>query len=128
MSKKGITIRYEDEDYQLLEKKAKRYGYETLSAYIRDMSLNGIIVIEDFKTKKEICISFDEIRRMMIKEESVLRNEIENIAENREDKIRYEGLINKLIHRRKIIERTINEKLFRSFIKEKENMIKNEEW
>lgn len=127
MSKKGITARYEQEEYELLTKKARSYGYSSLASYIRDISLHEVVIKECYEDKKEICDEFATIRKLMIKEENELKKMIEKISNNYEDRIYFEGTIQKIIQRRKMIEKILNDKLYRSFKEESKKIIDEKE-
>ena len=127
MSKKGITARYEQEEYELLIKKARSYGYSSLASYIRDISLHEVVVKECYEDKKEICDEFATIRKLMIKEEKELKEMVEKISNNYEDRIYFEGAIQRVIERRKMIEKILNDRLFRSFKEESKKIIEEKE-
>ena len=119
MAKKGITVRMEESEYELLLINAN--GYRSLQQYIHNKLFETVpVIIEDIQGKKEICSYFDTMRTEMIKQEKVLRDSISDIANSIEDRKKFESILNTMIYQRKQIEYLLNKKLYREFMDDKE--------
>lgn len=117
--KKGITVRMEQNEYELLVAKAR--GYRSLQQYIHDKLFEeNTSFIEDIQGKKEICSYFDIMRVELVKQEKLLRDSIPDIAFTIEERKKLESLLNTMIFQRKQIEDTLNKKLYREYIDVKE--------
>lgn len=119
MAKKGITVRMEKSEYELLVKNAS--GYRSLQQYIHDKLFEDrTLIVEDIQGKKEICSYFETMRAEMVKQEKVLRDSIPDIAISVNDRKQLESILNTMIYQRKQIEYLLSKKLYREFMDDKE--------
>lgn len=124
-SKKGITVRFESEDYEQIKQKARQRHYDTIAEYIRDRVFSETVIYEDYDGKEKICEAFNEMRAEMIQQESQMKELMIRCIDDKSEKEDLEVMIAIIRNQREKIERKINDLLFRDFVREKEN-IENE--
>ena len=119
-AKKGITVRFEQDEYNELLKQVKSNHYSSVNEYIRDCVFNKTTILEDYNSKQEICAEFEKCRKQMIQTEGKLDKLLLYSVNDEEIRERFEDLISTVRNDRKQLEISLNTKLFKNFIKEKE--------
>lgn len=118
--KKGITVRFEEEEYDEIVRKAKQYRYNSTSEYIRDKVSSETVIKEDYEGKEKICDTFNSMRAEMIEQEKQLRNLLLRTVDSKLSREEFEAMIGVTVRQRERIEKMLNDILFRDFVKEKE--------
>lgn len=119
-AKKGITVRFGEDEYNQILKKAKEKHYSSLNEYIRDCIFNKTTILEDYSSKQEICQAFENCRKEMIKTEEKLDKLLLCSVDSAETRTHLETLIISVREDRKKLETILNTMLFKNFTKEKE--------
>ena len=94
--KERLFVKVTGEEKQLLQEKARKYGYRFVSPYIRDASIQEKVYLEDIKGKSEILRELSELK----KEVQLLRRDHRynfRLNELKEDDLRLLESINELV-------------------------------
>lgn len=127
-NRKGITVRFDESEYNDLLSNAEDGNYPSLNEYIRTRIFNNQVLYEDIPMKKELCEEFEKTRKEMME----IDKKIENINLNillfingnaSEDKINsnnilqikqeYDNCLQELKEQRINLEKQINYLLFK---------------
>lgn len=128
LNKKGITVRFNESEYDELLSNAKDGNYPSLNEYIRTRIFNNQVLYEDIPMKKELCEEFEKVRKEMLEIDKKIDNinlnillfvnEESNGVKLTNDNIfqlkqKYENCLQELKEQRINLEKQINYLLFK---------------
>ena len=61
IKRKRSYMRLNDQEKQIVEEKAARYGYKSVAAYLRDAGIHENIYVEELEGKKEVLQKSSEL-------------------------------------------------------------------
>ena len=95
MRKQQIHLRISQEEYDLIKQKMAQCGCTNMSAYLRKMAIDGLIVKLDMPEMKEILRllryngnNINQIAKLLNKDEDIYSSDITDIKENQAEILR----------------------------------------